>query len=190
MAHLMELPDIRGEKESFYITLARNTNPERRAAIAEVQRAFTQLPDQPYIDRYGKELLNAFSAETLSYFVNNFEDKQTKEFYKASAWFTRNHDEKDFLDNSIEVLLSANEDVAIEEHHDWKEAIHLAARRYTIRKISDMLSEAYEQYQMNVSMNISFPNGNTSHIEAAKKTVVEDILLGRKLNGEPEDLDF
>lgn len=189
-AHYMDLPNIRGEKESFYITLARNANPEKRAAIQEMKQVFDHPVDQPYTDRNGKELLNAFSRETLGYFVNTFEDKQTKEYYKAAAWFTRDYEEKDNLDSSIEVLLSANEDVAIEEHYDWKQAIHDAARRYTIRKISEALPDAYEQYQLNVSMNISFPCKNVDHMLAAKKTVTDDILLGRKLNGEPEDLNF
>lgn len=189
-AHYMDLPNVRGEKESFYIAVARQANPEKAAAIAEVKRAFSHPPGEPYTDRQGKELINAFSPEILNYFVNTFEDKQTKEYYKAAKWFSRNNDEKDNLDDSIEILLSADEDVAIEAHDDWKEAIHQAARRCIIRKVSEMLTDAYEQYSLNISMNISFPGNNTEQMLAAKKSVVDDILLGRKLAGEPEDLNF
>lgn len=189
-AHYMNLPDIRGDKEASYITLARSTNPEKAAAIAAMKAAFTHSPDEPYIDRDGRELLNAYSPETLSFFVNSFEDQQTKEYYKAAAWFTRNNEEREILDTSIELLLSADEEIAIEEHHNWKEAIHQAARRYTIRKISEMLTEAYEHYQMNIAMNIAFPEKNTDHLKAAKESIVADILLGRKLSREPEDLNF
>lgn len=188
--HYLSLPNIRGRKEAYYIALARSTNPEKQAAIAEMQRAFAHRPGDTFIDRNGKEMLNAYSPETLSYFINKFEDKQTREYYKAAKWFSRNHDEKDQLDNSIDLLLSANEEIPIGPHHDWKEAIHEAARRYTIRKISEMMHEAYEQYRMNISMNISFPCRNKEQMTSAKKTVMEDILLGRKLNGDPEDLNF
>jgi len=190
-AHLMNLPNVRGEKEAFYINLARQANPEKAAALAELKSAFSHPPGEPFIDRTGKEMLSAHVPEMLDYFVNTFEDKQTKEYYKASKWFSRNNDEKDRLDEAIELLLSANEEVPVEGHHDWKEAIHMAARRYTIHKISDMLSEAYEQYQLNISMNISFPGRrDIDPSNAAKQSVIDDILLGRKLNGEPEDLNF
>lgn len=188
--HYLSLPDVRGQKEGFYIALARNANPEKREAIAEMKRAFDHRGDTPYIDRNGKEMLHAYSPEILMDFITRFEDKQTKEYYKASAWFSRNNDEKDQLDQSIELLLSADEELPIGEHDDWKEAIHEAARRYTIRKISETMPEAYGQYQMNISMNISAANKDIGHIIAAKKTIAEDILLGRKLNGESEDFNF
>lgn len=189
-AHYLNLPDIRGEKERFYIRLARDANPAKREAIAEMKRAFEHKVDEPFIDRNGKEMLHAFSHETLSDFINRFEDKQTREYYKAAEWFSRNNDEKDQLEQSIDILLSAGEELPINEHDDWKEAIHEAARNYTVRKIYEMLPEAYCQYQMNISMNISAANKDIGHMIAAKKTILEDILLGRKLNGEPEDLNF
>jgi hypothetical protein len=184
---LLELPDTRGNKERFYLDLARS--PERKQAIAEISSVFHQNPGE-YTDKQGRKILNAFSPESLDLFVEAFEDKQTREFYKAYAWAHRDHEELEQLQEDIKLLLSAPEPIPVEEHNDWKEAIQNAVRKYSIQLISEHLTEAFGQYQMNRSMNIAFPEKEAEHVKAAKKVLVDDILLGRKLNGEPEDLNF
>ncbi|MGN6163810.1 MAG: hypothetical protein ACTHOF_04645 [Flavisolibacter sp.] len=189
-AYLMKLPDIRGEKEDFYIRLARSTQPGKSEAIAQVVQAFKQPPTHHVQDKEGKFFLTAHDDETLSAFVDAFEDKTTREYFKASKWFYNNSEEREEMIEAIDFFLLENEPVAIEANSDWKQAIREAVRRYTIQKISECLEEAFAQYNLNLSMNISFPERKESFPLSAKESVKADILLGRKLNGEPEDLNF
>ena len=189
-AYLMKLPDVRGEKENFYIRLARSTQPGKAEAIAEMVQIFKQDPRSHPQDKEGKFFLTAHDEETVSAFVEAFEDKTTREYYKASRWFHSNNEEREEMMEAIDLFLLEEEPVAIEAHCDWKEAIRMAVRRYNIQKISEYLDQAFDQYNLNLSMNISFPEGDASSVLAAKEKVKADILLGRKLNGEPEDLNF
>lgn len=45
---------------------------------------------------------------------------------------------------------------------------------------------------MNIQLNIAFPNEqkNKRSWDAIRKMFEEGILLGRKVNGEPEDFNF
>ena len=186
-ASLMDLPDIRGKKERFYLDTARS--PEKKKALAELYQAFHTPPGE-YRDKEGRKTLSAFSHEDVAFFVEAFEDKQTREFYRACSWAYKDEEEEERLQEDIKLLLSAPEPIAVGEHGDWREAIAHAVRKYTIQLISEHLSEAFSQYQMNRSMGIAFPEKDTEHLKKGKEEVVKDILLGRKMNGENEDLDF
>lgn len=188
--YLMALPDIRGAKESFYIRLGRSTQPGKSAAFAEMKAVLTNPDPGSWTDREQRPFLNAFDEDTLREFVDAFEDKQTKEYFEAASWFNGNSEEREEMMAAIDLFLYDNEPVPMEAAADWKEAIRNAVRQYTVNKIAEHLDEAFEQYRLSLSMNISFPERKADSVLAAKKDLTADILLGRKLSGEPEDLDF
>ena len=88
-------------------------------------------------------------------------------------------EKEDMLREDLDVLLYAEENIPVEENEDWKEAVHIAAARYRTQKIADNLPAAYEQYKMNLTLGISFPEN-----ESAKKQAdfYNDLVrVGRKL---------
>jgi len=121
-------------------------------------------------------------------FMNVFEDKENRDMQKIyEAWGAFNERE-DRMREDLDVLLHADEKVPIQAHEDWEYAIQLAAARYRTKKIQDILPAAYEQYKMNLSLGISFPEHEQSKKDADFYNNL--LLLGRKLMGEPEDFEY
>jgi len=179
----MLLPDIRGEKEEFYLDLWRATKKEEWAAQQQQIKANQVLQ---------KKYLNYYEEGLMEWFVTTFENKEIKHFYKAFEWSNKNDEDKELLEDDLNLLFSADEYVPIESNMNWKEAIKMAAKKYRLKKTIDALHEAYEQYLMNIQMGIGFANENRlfDTFESIKQDGIKTILIGRKLDGEPEDLDF
>jgi hypothetical protein len=177
----MTLPDIRGEKEAFYMELARNYEKANAAAAVP--------PPQPFV---ASKYLFYHDKDQRDWFVQTFENKEVQAYYKAYEWSERNKDLKEELGYYLEVLYEADEPVAMEAHIDWAEAVKNAAKKYTCKKIAEALPEAWEQYMMNIQLNIAFPNEQKFKRsgDAIRNMYEEGILLGRKVNGEPEDFNF
>jgi hypothetical protein len=177
----MNLPNIRGEKEEFYMDLARNYNQKKN----ETNNA---LP-APVIQA---EFLSYYDKKQRDWFVKTFETKEVQQQYEAFEWHARNDDIREDIEISLCTLYSAEEPVIMEAGLDWAEAIKKTAKKYTCRKIAEALPEAWEQYMMNIQMNIAFPTKTDGHKteDYIRNMYKEGIILGRKLNGETEDLNF
>jgi hypothetical protein len=183
----IELPDIRGEKEQHYRQLALSLEPDRAKGYREVMQAFKADPHEHIIDKEGRRHLNYYlDAEE---FVDLFEDKLTQEYFEAYTWFNENRQEEEDLQEMIVMLLASGEQLPIEANEDWREALKETAMRYRIRRVAEAMPEAFEQYRLNITMGIAFParEHNMMHV---RDTIVKDILTGRRLCGEPEDLNF
>ncbi len=179
----MLLPDIRGDKEEFYLDIWRASKKEE---WAEQQRQHIQ--NQPAQKKY----LNYYEKDLVGWFVSTFENKEVQGYQKAYEWSNKNGDDKEMLEEDLELLFDADEYVPIESNMDWKEAIRIAAQKYRLRKTAEALPEAYEQYLMNIQMGIGFASENNlfdSFIKI-KEDRIQTIITARKLNGEPEDLNF
>ena len=90
----------------------------------------------------------------------------------------------------IEELLDADELVPVISNQNWEEAIQLALNNYRCKKTIEALSMGLEQYQMNVGMGIAFWCANKGIYDNIRQAAMVSILHGRRLNGEPENLDF
>jgi hypothetical protein len=173
----MTFPDVRGKKETFYRDIYRE-----RVREEQENKPVTIRDTRPYLSHYERE--------TMDYFVETFEDKLTKQYYRAYQWNRRNTDDEEGLEFVLSLLHSADEYVAVEPHYDWKEALKKAANKYMAKKIAETLPEAFAQYQLNRSMNISSPVSRGVHSDQNRDNYMSAILKGRKLNGDPEDLNF
>lgn len=172
----LTLPDIKKEKDLFYFMRA--TEEEKEIMIAKMK---TSPPEE------GKPF-DESAPEGLTMFMQIFEDKENREMYKIyDAWGDFNEKE-DMMRDDLDVLLHADEDIPIEENDDWQEAIHIAVARYRTKKIAENLPAAYEQYKMNLSLGISFPESEKGREESDFYN--GRVLIGRKLMGENEDFDY
>lgn len=174
---LMLLPDIRGEKEIFYLDLH-----------YEHQRALSKQSDEDWEHTRDKRpFIESYDPDTIKYFVSTFESKEELALYNEYAFANRHSDKSERLYEITRSLLKADEYVPIEAHYDWFEALERALSKYNCKKIAEALPLALEQYQMNIQMGIAFPCERKYEF---RDGWLKNILHGRKLNGDPEDLNF
>jgi hypothetical protein len=176
---LMTLPDIRGEKEEFYIELSRQKHRVENAAKNE---EWERTRDK-------RQWLQSYDAKHMEWFVNTFENKESQRLYKAYQWNDRNDGKKEILEEDLALLFSTDEPVPISAHYDWTEAVKIAAEKYRTKKIIEAIPEAWEQYMINIQTGIAF-EPNSHSFQNIKEMVMGYILEGRVLNGEPADLNF
>jgi len=187
----LSLPNIRGEKEEEYLDLWRGHHLEEKKITTATQEALQQ-PDKTTAGKNNLPALSLFSTKETDYFVNTFEDKLTKKYYEACKWYMKNENVEEGIIEIAQMFLKSGERIPIESNDDWKEALFRASRKFKAAKISEAMEDAFEQYQLTLSMNIGFPKtaDDFSFYESLKQTWVKNILQGRKLKGEPENLDF
>ncbi len=176
----MLLPDIRGKKEEFYIDIA-------HAATREKDRA---LHEEFEKNRDKRLILSYYNDEFIAWYVDKFEDKQTRQRYKAYSAANRMRPIEEEIEDQVRLLLTANEYefVPIEAHYNWIEALERAADKFRYKKIAEALPQVWEQYKMNLEMGIAFPKND--RMQEIRSIYLNNILKGRVLNGEPEDLNF
>ena len=174
---LLLLPNIRGEKEQFYINLCRE-NEKKNEPIVE-QTAAT-IDSQP--------MLTTFNKKTLSYFVKTFEDRAVQNNYK---YCTQGIESETLIhyEQIVKKLLNVDELVPIKAHNDFKEALDMAYHEYRCKKIMEHLPLAHEQYLLNIKMGFSFETKDNIFRED-RPFYMKRILEGRVLNGEEGNLDF
>jgi hypothetical protein len=184
----MLLPDIRGEKEEFYLDFWRKELHKK----SEEQRKETEAV-KSIAEAAGISLNNPLphlgfhKRGWLTWFVTTYEDKETQKAFEQYGGESIYHSDNDeSVDNDLDTLRDSETPVAIEGWYDWKEAIHRAAHKYSTEKIIEALPLAYEKYRMNIELKIPFlelkPDEDVWYRNA--------ILRGRELNGEPKDFDF
>jgi hypothetical protein len=177
----MNLPNTRGEKEEFYMDLGR-----------EHKRKKNETNNPSPVQVIQPEYLSFYDKKQRDWFVKTFETKEVQQQYQAFEWNDNNNIIKEEMESSLATLYSAKEQVIVEAGLNWTEAIKKTAAKYTCRKIAEALPEAWEQYTMNIQMNIAFPTETDKHKtgDYIRNIYKEGIMLGRKLNGETEDLNF
>lgn len=123
---LMELPDIRGEKEEYYTNLYLTKKKEENAESTKTTAA---PPD-------GRPVLDYFNDKQLEDAVKTLEDKEMQQYFKAYTHCNRHRDVEEELVEIIKVLLSADELVPVQGHTDMKEALRWAYLQYSAKKNS------------------------------------------------------
>jgi hypothetical protein len=183
----MTLPDIRGEKERFYMDLWRQQQLEERQKLEKqvaedvkngiVSDATDTRPTFAY-----------YQPEWEKWFVTTFEDKKTIKKYKS---YTKGRKENYFdenLEEALDILAMADRPVPIEGWFDWKEAVYRSAQGYIRTRIAEAMYEAYDQYRLNVDLGIGF--AVTERLVLNDDWYRKAILIGRERNGEPRNFDF
>jgi hypothetical protein len=179
----MTLPDIRGQKEEVYEDIARKYQQEER------EKDPARVEPVPYDPA---KSLSYYDTNQREWFVKTFETKQVQELYAAWEWKNRNNNMEEELEYYIDVLMDADEPVPMPANYNWQDAIKQAANSFVNKKTAEALPEAWEQYLMKKQMNIAFNKEDSMHKTFLQlKEFYRDLfILGRKLSGEPEDLNF
>ncbi|MFN6093062.1 MAG: hypothetical protein ACK44N_11650, partial [Bacteroidota bacterium] len=99
------------------------------------------------------------------------------------------------LDDALETLRLAGNKVTIRANVDWKEAVIDAARQYELSQVADALPSVHQEYIFRLENGINFPQSVIDKKREEYTFTLSDlaksqILLGRKILGEEENMNF
>lgn len=188
---MLTLPDIRGEKEMVYHKI---WAAEFHRKIAEKKQQ--QIADGTYIEPPKPDPRPHFSYYEeggMKSFIQKFEDKKIMDYYIAMEKNRELREDRE-LEDAIETLKRAEEDVPIDGYFNWREAVIKTANQYEQEKVFDEMDSAYEEYLSRINLGIAHePATEKSRrwadgewLEGEKKRLIE----ARILNGEPGDFNF
>ncbi len=176
---LIKLPDIRGEKEDFYLDIC---FAEERKAYAEKRKS--EPPPE------GRPRIGYHDLEVLEKFIRRFEDTKLLRYFHIVENFDGRYAD-DEVDQAVDMLRWADETIPIEAANDWKDGIIKAADRYRRQKLAGGVRSAYKEYLMRLNSKVTLhEEENDDTWDVLRKKHKEDIVKGRVMNGEQPDLNF
>lgn len=178
---LLLLPDIKGDKESFY----RKIESEHEIQIKKNNGTYQE--PEPYI---AKPYLNVYNSSTIQKFVDAYEDNKNKLLYSN---YRNSDDKNDGLleraqDTICLILSNIKELVPIEANSDWRKAILLAVNKYENKKIIKALNTAYSEYKVRIEMKLGYSKSENQYLWF--DNIKQQILKGRELNGEERNFNY
>lgn len=177
---LLILPDLKGEKESFYYRLARAEQVSGNASYEEEY-------DKPGLFGYGQDIID---------FARKFEtDKYVRQLfrgYEARYRRTNRLVTPEDIEYAIDELASADRKVTFPAHLNWDEAIVYAAGKYRNTKTAEFLDAVYEEYLMRIELGMAATEPYAKLVEEYSKfgPAKKIILEARVKNGEPADFNY
>ncbi len=200
--NLFMLPNIKGDKEQFYLNLVKAEEDEKAKKSKGKKSKKNDVPAivkaiNPNFD--GKPPIIP-DYKTKEEFIKKFEDKTLLKYFKAMEQEDDTWQEDQALDDCLELfsyeMIDENMQIEFKNPDDLKDSIFRAAADFELTQITNCLDAAYEEYQMKASNGISFVE-NDEMVEFADTTfnsiinfIKEQILHGRELNGEPRNFDY
>lgn len=180
---LLELPDVRGEKEQRYRSVAR----QRQLDQLKKNMQPKNVDNRPYLSVYDTEIVESF--------VRRFEDNRLLKFCRAVESFQQQMDEHMELDEALETLRTADRMVNIKANSDWKEAVIDAAKRFELDQVAAILPAVHQEYVIRVENGINFPQSiidkkREEYAFQLCENAKQQILDGREILGEPKDFRF
>ena len=192
---LMLLPDVRGTKEDFYLRLSRKASEVQK----EAENIIKPVTLKPQLTQQQSRLprLDIYQSGVLKGFVRRFENNDTMEFAEACNAFSWDNDDPYEIDVNeiLESLTESTEPVPTLQHYNWRQALVIASNTFWLNQVLKTMPLAYESYLMRINSGIPFDQlGITiDHLELSKdikQNIIQAIIDGRVLNGEPADLNF
>lgn len=185
-SYLMNLPDIRGDKEMFYSDIyyknkKAQIDNEKKRKIKEGTYTENEFDNRAYAGAYG---------EVLEEFVLNYENDKIQRLYRADQAMPMEIEDDDELYRSLTTLMEAKEKIEIAGGEDWRSAIIYTARQYENSKIYDCFDSVYNEYLQRSQMGISYESIEDKSIDRMYEHSKNIILQGRRINGESEDFNF
>jgi len=180
---LLDLPNIRGEKENRYRSIARKKQLEQLKKNSQPRK----VDGRPYLSIYDTELVESF--------VRRFEDRKTLKFCQAVESFQQNLDDNIELEDALETLKQAQTEIAVRSHPDWKQAVIEAARQYELLQVASILPMVHQEYSLRVENGINFPQSlidkkREEYAFQLCETARQQIMEGRSILGEPANMKF
>jgi hypothetical protein len=179
---LITYPDIRGEKEEYYINIWQNYNSSR----------FKDKKTQSELTHDTRPFLNSHELSIIEDFIKKYEDDKIFEYFQLyESELNKSNDE---VDQAVKVLKESDETIAIESNYDWKSAIIQAARKFEKKKLAESMRVAYNKYKYRLQVGIAQESltheSNIQWINDWRDEIKKKITKARQLINEPADLNF
>ena len=99
------------------------------------------------------------------------------------------------VEDAINTLRNACEEISLAASEDWREAIIESARNYELKQISNMLPVVFQEYHFRRENSINFSQSELDKKRAESAFQIcevtrKQILMGRLISGEAEDFNF
>ncbi len=181
----LSFPDIQGEKELFYIRLYGHEYRKQQKELEAIKQAAPITEKRPYINISNKEL--------TQWFVDTFEDHQTREYAELIMDEYSNIDDNHQWNIFMVTIEKITEPIPVEACSDWEEALNRTVDNYKRIKTAEALPLAYDKYCMFINSGIAFECKQSDFeedLQHTRKYIINEIIQGRILNGEPPDLNY
>ena len=186
--YLRELPDLRGEREFRYEEAARDEHRRLHPYVPAPEDPRPSVPTYgPVHDDLVRDWLRRFEPAIR---LRQFETKLQLEAFDASE------DRLD-LPLALERLQNAGNTVQIpiEAHADWRQAVIAAGHRHYFNQLIAALPHVYEDYSQRAALGIGLAapdDGQYRYRERGASFAHHEAQIreGRRLLGEPDDLNF
>ena len=180
------LPDIRGQKEGFYITLVRESDKR----LIEQKSKTVSTPQAPAETR---PFLKYHENNFLAWFVKTFDDAETQELFSKSwdnIYKNNNDDDGEWEDweTMVTELNSAEKPFPMQPWHDWRDALRRTHLEFKKEMLLLAMPIAYEQYLTTIELGLGFAQPDEDPFE--DNWYADMILEGRVLNKEPKNFKF
>ena len=191
---LLALPDVRGEKEAYYIGLTEADKAEKLAAQRARGDMAASLPWHPFISgkdcrRYFRQFEDpAELPRLLRWHEAELADNRRRHgyLYEATHWIER-------------ALESQAAPWPIAAHADWRQAVIAAGMRAWGHQLAEVLAEVWQEQEQNRALGLSVTGPKVygdrkpfEEVDWAEEETYQPkfILRGRELAGEPRDFNF
>ncbi|MEK7263281.1 MAG: hypothetical protein AAB071_02075 [Bacteroidota bacterium] len=179
---LLTLPDIRGEKEWYYI---RKRHEHQRLEHEKKNISASPIDTRP--------MLYASDKRDIIQFMQQFENHKLLRLFQAHTMHKRRNEE-DETKQAFDFLRTIDEAVEIEANNDWGAGLVRAAEQYRCKMVADELENVFLSYcQRNALGILHTPIESERWIESERQIaqgMKEWIIEGRLFCGEPGDLNF
>ncbi len=182
--YLLRLPNVRGIKEDAYMEKAR----ELKRASAPPYVPNPEM-DKPYP-----------SYEAKMDFARCFETQEIAEIIISHIKTYKHNSNHEVLDEDYEYLKTIPETIPFVPHNDWRESLRLTVQSYRNFKTAEALPRVWRHYSKKfgndpdayVRKRIASADFDLSAMDdvGIRKMLLDFVLKGRELMGEPMDFDY
>ena len=185
--YLLDLPNIRGEKEEFYQDIWRKWNtkktPPPKPTSTQVSSSLQTKPT-----------LNAF-FENFSKFMKKYENDYINQLHTSyiTPKIPQNENfDSESIESAILIIEEADRPLYFDSGLVWYEAIFKCANQYKNSCIANNLEIVYDYFLMKkeLKLNTQDEKNKFDAQDQLRDMIIENIIKGRELNGEPADLNF
>jgi len=181
---LMALPDIRGEKEKYYIDTWRKMKLSKHKLFNKKNVSTDKTERKPSLPVYDLNVIKDF--------IQEFENSRILDYF--NMYEKEVNESNDDLEQAIKILREADEEIPLEPNCNWREALINAAQKYEQQKLVNALKQVYQKYLTRVNLGIAqetHSSGETlQRVKEWISQIKNEIIQARKALGEPADLNF
>ncbi len=175
------LPDIRGDKEEYYLNIWRNHKAAQldNTKVKKVKRDY-------------RPSLKSYDLNMIEEFIKRFEDCRILEYFKI--YEGELHKSNDEVEMAYRILKEADEVIQIQSNYNWKSAVIQTARKYEQKKTIEALKTAFSNYKYRrkcgIAQEILTREEDIAWLKEWSDDMKKKIIFARTLNNEPADLNF